>query len=109
MLIIITTKRMKIQKIDLTNYCSLTDDEKLKLRDKAQDLLTKNNTTVEVCDLMCIYPNALSEVLTFKYPNRAKIGAKDEAYFSEEEMIQGYQIPTFEELSESEKTIYSMK
>lgn len=109
MAIITTTKLMKIQKIDLTNYCNLTDDEKLKLRDKAQDLLTKNHTTVEVCDLMCISPNALSEVLTFKYPNRAKIGAKDEAYFSEEEMIHGYQIPTFEELSESEKVMFNMK
>lgn len=100
---------MKIQKIDLTNYCNLTDDEKLKLRDKAQDLLTKNHTTVEVCDLMCISPNALSEVLTFKYPNRTKIGAKDEAYFSEEEMLNGYVAPEYDELSESEKVIYSMK
>lgn len=41
--------------------------------------------------------------------SKLKLGYKNDTYQSEEEMIKGYQIPTFEELSESEKTIYSMK
>lgn len=41
--------------------------------------------------------------------SRGKIGYKDEAYWSEEFMLNGYQIPTYNELSESEKVIYNMK
>lgn len=39
--------------------------------------------------------------------SRGKIGYRNEAYWSEEEMINGYQIPTYNELSESEKLIYN--
>lgn len=45
----------------------------------------------------------------YKRMNSVGLGWKNETYLSEEEMIQGYKIPTYEELSESEKTIYSMK
>lgn len=45
----------------------------------------------------------------YKRMNSVGLGFKNETYLSEEEMLQGYKIPTFEELSESEKTIYSMK
>lgn len=34
------------------------------------------------------------------------LGHKNETYMTEEEMIQGYQAPTFEELSNDEKNIY---
>lgn len=34
------------------------------------------------------------------------MGYKNETYMTEEEMIQGYKAPTFEELSSSEKLIY---
>jgi len=37
------------------------------------------------------------------------LGYKNESYLSEEEMIQGYIVPTFNELSESEKEIYKTK
>jgi hypothetical protein len=39
--------------------------------------------------------------------SRGKIGHRDEAYHTEEFMINGYQVPTFDELSESEKLIYN--
>lgn len=45
----------------------------------------------------------------YKRMNAVGLGWKNDTYYNEEEMIQGYQIPTFDELSESEKTIYSMK
>jgi hypothetical protein len=39
--------------------------------------------------------------------SRGKIGYRNEAYHTEEFMINGYQVPTFDELSESEKLIYN--
>lgn len=41
--------------------------------------------------------------------SRGKIGYRDEAYHTEEFMINGYQIPTFDELSESEKVMFNMR
>lgn len=41
--------------------------------------------------------------------SRGKLGHRDEAYHTEEYMIHGYQIPTYEELSESEKLIFNMR
>ena len=41
--------------------------------------------------------------------SRGKIGYRNEAYWNEEEMINGYQIPTFDELSESEKVMFNMR
>ena len=41
--------------------------------------------------------------------NLVDLGYKNESYLSEEEMIQGYIVPTFNELSESEKEIYKTK
>ena len=41
--------------------------------------------------------------------SRGKIGHRNEAYWSEEYMINGYIAPTYEELSESEKVIYNMR
>ena len=41
--------------------------------------------------------------------SRGKIGYRNEAYWTENEMINGYIAPTYEELSESEKLIYNMK
>lgn len=41
--------------------------------------------------------------------SRGKIGYRNEAYHTEEYMINGYITPTYNELSESEKVIYNMK
>ena len=41
--------------------------------------------------------------------SRGKLGHRDEAYWSEEFMINGYIAPTYDELSESEKVIYNMR
>ena len=40
--------------------------------------------------------------------SRGKLGHRDEAYWSEEFMINGYIAPTYDELSESEKLIYNL-
>lgn len=41
--------------------------------------------------------------------SRGKIGHRDEAYHTEDFLINGYIAPTYEELSESEKIIFNMK
>ena len=41
--------------------------------------------------------------------SRGKLGHRDEAYHTEEFMINGFQIPTFDELSESEKVMFNMR
>ena len=41
--------------------------------------------------------------------SRGKIGYRDEAYWTENEMINGYIAPTYDELSESEKVIFNMR
>ena len=41
--------------------------------------------------------------------SRGKIGYRDDAYWSEEFMINGYIAPTYDELSESEKVMFNMK
>ena len=39
--------------------------------------------------------------------SRGRIGYRDEAYHTEEFLINGYIAPTYDELSESEKLIYN--
>jgi hypothetical protein len=39
-------------------------------------------------------------------PRKANIGYKDESYFTESEMINGYIPPSYEELSNDEKKMY---
>lgn len=41
--------------------------------------------------------------------SRGKIGYRDEAYHTEDFLINGYITPTYDELSESEKVIYNMR
>ena len=35
------------------------------------------------------------------------LGFRNETYFTEQELIQGYKVPTYDELSESEKEIFN--
>jgi hypothetical protein len=54
---------------------------------------------------------ALAHSLLENYKRNISIGLgyKNSSYFTESEMIQGYQIPTYEELSENEKGMFNMK
>ena len=41
--------------------------------------------------------------------SRGKLGHRDEAYHTEEFLINGYIAPTYDELSESEKVMFNMR
>jgi len=56
-----------------------------------------------------IYNHRKNRTKKVKNINTVDLGYKNESYLSEEEMIQGYVVPTFNELSESEKEIYKTK
>jgi hypothetical protein len=56
-----------------------------------------------------IYNHRKNRTKKVKNINSVNLGYKNESYLSEEEMIQGYIVPTFNELSESEKEIYKTK
>lgn len=56
-----------------------------------------------------IYNHRKNRTKKVKNINPVDLGYKNESYLSEEEMIQGYVVPTFNELSESEKEIYKTK
>ena len=56
-----------------------------------------------------IYNHRKNRTKEIKNINTVDLGYKNESYLSEEEMIQGYIVPTFNELSESEKEIYKTK
>jgi hypothetical protein len=56
-----------------------------------------------------IYNHRKNRTKEIKNINSVDLGYKNESYLSEKEMIQGYKVPTFNELSESEKEIYKTK
>jgi len=56
-----------------------------------------------------IYNHRKNRTKKVKNINSVDLGYKNESYLSEKEMIQGYKVPTFSELSESEKEIYKTK
>ena len=41
--------------------------------------------------------------------SRGKLGHRNEAYYTEDFLINGYIAPTYDELSESEKIMFNMK
>ena len=73
------------------------------------DLISRGKTVYQIIKLEKVSVSSLH--LLFKEVqkpvSRGKIGYRNEAYWSEEFMINGYQIPTYDELSESEKLIYN--
>ena len=67
-----------------------------------------NNKILSSVDAQ-IYNHRKNRTKEIKNINSVDLGCKNESYLSEEEMIQGYVVPTFNELSESEKEIYKTK
>lgn len=69
----------------------------------------KENAKIMKCVNAEIYNHRKNRTKKVKRITSADLGYKNESYLSEEEMIQGYVAPTFNELSESEKEIYKTK
>lgn len=61
----------------------------------------------EIADHFGISRKSLYNYYKLKYTYKVvTMGYKNETYATEEEMIQGYKVPTFEELSNDEKILY---
>ena len=73
------------------------------------DLISRGKSLYQIIKLESVSISSLH--LLFKEVqkpvSRGKIGYRNEAYHTEDFMINGYQIPTYNELSESEKLIYN--
>ena len=83
----------------------------LDVQKRIYDLISRGKSLYQIIKLESVSISSLH--LLFKEVqkpvSRGKIGYRNEAYWNEEEMINGYIAPTYDELSESEKVIYNMK
>jgi hypothetical protein len=79
------------------------------VQNRIYNLISRGKTLYQIIKLEKVSVSSLHLLFNEiqKPVSRGKIGYRDEAYWSEEEMINGYQIPTYNELSESEKLIYN--
>ena len=75
------------------------------------NLISRGKTLYQIIKLEKVSVSSLHLLFNEiqKPVSRGKIGHRDEAYHTEEFMINGYQIPTFDELSESEKVMFNMR
>jgi hypothetical protein len=79
------------------------------VQNRIYNLISRGKTLYQIIKLEKVSVSSLHLLFAEvqKPVSRGKIGYRDEAYWSEEEMIYGFQIPTYNELSESEKLIYN--
>ena len=83
----------------------------LDVQNRIYNLISRGKTLYQIIKLEKVSVSSLHLLFEEiqKPVSRGKIGYRDEAYWSEEYMINGYIAPTYDELSESEKVIYNMK
>jgi hypothetical protein len=81
------------------------------VQNRIYNLISRGKTLYQIIKLEKVSVSSLHLLFEEiqKPVSRGKIGHRDEAYWSEEYMINGYIAPTYDELSESEKVIYNMK
>lgn len=82
----------------------------IEVQNRIYNLISRGKTLYQIIKLEKVSVSSLH--LLFKEVqkpvSRGKIGHRNEAYHTEEFMLNGYQIPTYNELSESEKLIYNL-
>lgn len=81
----------------------------LEVQRRIYNLISRGKTLYQIIKLEKVSVSSLHLLFEdVKKPvSRAKIGYRNEAYHTEDYMINGYQIPTYEDLSESEKFIFN--
>lgn len=83
----------------------------LEVQNRIYNLISRGKILYQIVKLESVSISSLH--LLFKEVqkpvSRGKIGYRNEAYWSEEFLINGYIAPTYEELSESEKIMFNMK
>ena len=82
---------------------------------KVAELIKVNWTIIEIAKNLKVNPATVSKsvrdysYLVLKDVKPVCFGHKSVAYLTEEEMLEGYKIPKYKELSKSEKQIYDEK
>lgn len=83
----------------------------IEAQNRIYNLISRGKTLYQIIKLEKVSVSSLHLLFDEiqKPVSRGKIGHRDDAYWSEEYMINGYITPTYNDLSESEKLIYNMK
>ena len=83
----------------------------LDVQRRIYNLISRGKTLYQIIKLEKVSVSSLHLLFDEiqKPVSRGKIGYRNEAYHTEEYMINGYIAPTYDELSESEKIIFNMK
>ena len=83
----------------------------IEVQNRIYNLISRGKTLYQIIKLEKVSVSSLHLLFEEiqKPVSRGKIGYRDEAYWTEDEMINGFRVPTYNELSESEKVIYNMK
>lgn len=97
---------MKTKKYYKKDFKRLSHEE----RSKVFDLINRGFGVYAIIKQVDVSISSLTLLFSdiAKPVSKLKLGYKNEAYCTEEEMIQGYKVPTYDELSESEKNIYNL-
>jgi hypothetical protein len=83
----------------------------LEVQRRIYNLISRGKTLYQIIKLEKVSVSSLHLLFEdVKKPvSRGKIGYRNEAYWDENYMINGYIAPSYDELSESEKLIYNMR
>ena len=83
----------------------------VEVQNRIYNLISRGKTLYQIIKLEKVSVSSLHLLFDEiqKPVSRGKIGYRDDAYWTEDEMINGFRIPTYNELSESEKLIYNMR
>ena len=81
------------------------------VQNRIYNLISRGKTLYQIIKLEKVSVSSLHLLFNEiqKPVSRGKIGHRDEAYHTEDFLINGYIAPTFEELSESEKVMFNMR
>jgi len=105
----ISTKRLENMKTKKKYHTKHFKNLPLEVQTRIYDLISRGKILYQIIKLEKVSVSSLHLLFEdVKKPvSRAKIGHRDESYYTEDYMINGYQIPTYEDLSESEKFIFN--
>jgi len=82
----------------------------IEVQNRIYNLISRGKTLYQIIKLEKVSVSSLHLLFDEiqKPVSRGKIGHRDDAYWTEDEMINGFRIPTYNDLSESEKLIYNL-
>jgi len=82
----------------------------IEVQNRIYNLISRGKTLYQIIKLEKVSVSSLHLLFDEiqKPVSRGKIGHRDDDYWTEDEMINGFRIPTYNDLSESEKLIYNL-